>query len=43
MTRPRKLLVGAIPENSVDFSKRFSKDRWDYINIQKWYNRIDRN
>lgn len=33
MTRPRKLLVVAMLENSVDLSKRFSKDRWDYINI----------
>lgn len=33
MTRPRRLLVVALPKSSVDLSLRFPKDKWDYLEI----------
>lgn len=33
MTRPRKLLVVAMPKSSVDISNRFPEDKWDYIEM----------
>ena len=33
MTRPRKLLVVAMPKSRVDLSKRFPRDKWDYIDL----------
>ena len=33
MTRPRRLLVVALPKSSVDLSVRFPKDKWDYLEI----------
>jgi superfamily I DNA/RNA helicase len=33
MTRPRKLLVIAMPKNKANLSVRFPKDVWDYVEI----------
>lgn len=33
MTRPRRLLVVALPQSSADLSVRFPKDKWDYLEI----------
>ena len=33
MTRPRRLLVVALPKSGVDLSVRFPKDKWDYLEI----------
>jgi len=33
MTRPRRLLVVALPKSSVDLSVRFPEDKWDYLEI----------
>lgn len=33
MTRPRKLLVIAMPKSTVHLEKRFPKEKWDYIEI----------
>ena len=33
MTRPRKLLVVAMPKSRVDLSKRFPRDKWDYVDL----------
>lgn len=31
MTRPRKLLVVAMPKNKAKLSNRFPPDKWDYV------------
>ena len=33
MTRPRRLLVVALPKSSADLSVRFPEDKWDYLEI----------
>ena len=33
MTRPRKLLVVAMPKSSADLNKRFPKEKWEYIEL----------
>lgn len=33
MTRPRRLLVVALPKSSIDLSVRFPRDKWDYLEI----------
>jgi superfamily I DNA/RNA helicase len=33
MTRPRKLLVVAMPKSTVDLSGRFPADKWEYIEL----------
>ena len=33
MTRPKKLLVVAIPKSKADLSIRFPKDVWDYVEL----------
>ena len=33
MTRPRKLLVIAMPKSRADLSTRFPKDKWEYIEL----------
>lgn len=33
MTRPRKLLVVAMPKSRVNLSKRFPRDKWDYVDL----------
>lgn len=33
MTRPRKLLVVAMPKSRADLSKRFPRDKWDYVDL----------
>ena len=33
MTRPRKLLVVAMPKSNTDLSNRFPKNKWEYIEI----------
>lgn len=33
MTRPRKLLVVAMPKNKAKLSNRFPPDKWDYVEL----------
>ena len=33
MTRPRNLLVVALPKSGIDLSVRFPKEKWDYLEI----------
>ncbi len=33
MTRPRKLLVIAMPKSTTDLSIRFPKEKWDYVEL----------
>ena len=33
MTRPRKLLVVAMPKSTAQLETRFSKEKWDYVEV----------